>query len=240
MTTILKSAVAKQVRECVPRVVDLWFEGVSPNVKMPSEAILSRWWGKGRSAAENARFNDECRTKFGPVLDSLADLPVSKHAAQIAKELDTPPTTKSHEAYHYSLGLVLLLDQMPRCIFGAASPSVYTHYDILAQLVSKNALDQGLDAWYNTDSLAWRFWFYLPLEHSEDIKQHERLKHFVDEFAKSDDSPYTKYVIKAVNEHHDIIKEFGRYPYRNSVVGRETSPQEEKWVEEHGNPFATA
>lgn len=222
--------------------MDVWFEGVGPNTQMPSEAILARWWGKGRSAEDNAKFNDHLREKFGSVLDTLADLPVAKHASQIAKELHSPSAdVKSLETYNYSLGLLLLLDQMPRCILGASSPLVYKHYDLLAQSVSKDALDKGIDSWFNADSLAWRFWFYLPLEHSENLEQHERLGKFLKDFhVGREKSVYTDYVVKAGNDHHEIIKTFGRYPYRNAALGRSSSPQEEAWIREHGNPFSSA
>ncbi|CAO1623101.1 unnamed protein product [Sympodiomycopsis kandeliae] len=248
MTNLLKTSLLTQVKECLPKVTDLWFEGVPANATMPSDAALSRWWGKGRSAEENAKFNNHCRSQFGSVLDNLATLPVSTDSRQIVQELESSTVYNSQEkrdVYHSSLGLILLLDQMPRCMLGASNPKVYSHYDILAQLIAKNALDKGVDAYFNQDSLAWRFWFYLPLEHSEDIQQHDRTHKFLEEFAakqkeRGENMMYTSYSQKSSTEHRDIVKQFGRYPYRNVVLGRKSTDEEGKWIKENGNPFATA
>lgn len=244
MTSLLKPSIANQVRESLPRLLDVWFDGVAANMTMPPESVISRWWGKGRSADENAKFNAQCRQSFGPVLDSLKELPVKDHAAQIADELYGVESRESKQSkYNHSLALLVLLDQMPRCILGASSPLVYQHYDVLAQNVSKQVLDRGIDTWFNPDSLVWRLWFYMPLEHSEDIEQHHRLDVMLSEIVRKEGdsaSGYTRYCQKAQAEHVGIVSKFGRYPYRNVVLGRKNTPEEEQWLTENGNPFATA
>lgn len=231
--SLVKPALLSQIRTCLPQVLDIWFEGVAPNVQMPPAEALRRWWGAGRTAEQNKAFNDMCRTRFGSVLNEMEKLPVAKQSSAIVAELE------SISGYKSILALILLLDQMPRCILGASSPLVYTQYDPLAQVLSRNAIRSGLDAKENADSLPWRFWFYLPLEHSEDIEDHRRVAHLFEQLKGKDDSQYYDYAGNAAKEHREIIEQFGRYPYRNECLKRSTTEEEAQWLQEHGNPFAT-
>lgn len=235
MTSIVKPSLLSQLRTSLPQVIDLWFEGVEANATSPGAAALKRWWGAGRTPEDSKQFNSRCASLFGPLLDDMKELPAQTHAKQIAHEMSAVTTTL--DEYHRTLGLAVLLDQMPRCILPATSPLIYSHYDYIAQAVSLDAIAKGIDAQQNAKSMAWRLWFYMPLEHSERRDLHEQLAKFTQDM--KDDSPYYKQTSAFALSHHDIIEKFGRYPYRNETLGRKSTPEELEWIRENGNPFAT-
>lgn len=113
-----------------------------------------------------------------------------------------------------TLGLLLLLDQMPRNIYRGSAHAYAT--DPLARHVARQAVAHGDDAEIDADL---RPFVYLPYMHSEDIAdQHCSLELHA---ALGDN------VGKWARHHHGIIERFGRFPHRNAVLGRTSTPQEE-------------
>ncbi len=70
-----------------------------------------------------------------------------------------------------------------------------------------------------------RGFFYLPFEHSEDLADQERGIAFYKATGDADD-------LKWAEIHADIIRRFGRFPHRNAVLGRTTTPEEQKFLDE--------
>lgn len=113
-----------------------------------------------------------------------------------------------------ALGLILLLDQIPRNIYRNSAHAFAT--DKLAQGVTQRAIARGFDT---ATEVALRVFFYLPLEHAEDIAlQDEGLRLT----AALPDPQYFKYS----KIHRDIIARFGRFPHRNMALGRESTAEE--------------
>lgn len=121
-----------------------------------------------------------------------------------------------------ALALVLLLDQIPRNIF-RKSPHAFAT-DGLAQAVAARAIDQRFDA--ATDTFL-RVFFYMPFEHAEDIALQDRAVMLVEQLG---DANFTKFAIL----HRDIIARFGRFPHRNAVLGRKSTPEELQFLAEGG------
>jgi len=112
-----------------------------------------------------------------------------------------------------SLALVILLDQLPRNAF-RDSPRMYAT-DARGLAVADRAVRAGHVARVPADL---RVFFYLPFEHSEDLADQERSL----ALHASVDPSFMKYAA----EHHDIIRRFGRFPHRNAILGRESTPEE--------------
>lgn len=121
-----------------------------------------------------------------------------------------------------SLALVLLLDQIPRNVFRGSAHAYAT--DPLARSVAERAIGHGHDM--QTDP-ALRFFYYLPFTHSEALLDQQRAV----ELHRSLEGPDAD---KWAVHHHDIIKRFGRFPHRNALLGRATTPVEQVWLEEGG------
>ncbi|MGQ0531445.1 MAG: DUF924 family protein [Caulobacteraceae bacterium] len=121
-----------------------------------------------------------------------------------------------------ALALSLLLDQIPRNIF-RGSPHAFAT-DGLAQGVAARAIEKRFDA--ATDS-ALRIFLYMPLEHAEDLALQERACVMVEAMRDAD---FMKYAVL----HRDIIARFGRFPHRNAILGRKSTPEEAAFLADGG------
>jgi uncharacterized protein (DUF924 family) len=118
-----------------------------------------------------------------------------------------------------ALALVLALDQFPRNLF-RNDPRTYAT-DALAREIADRAIARGFDRQV-TEEL--RTFFYLPFMHSEDVADQERC---VDLYRALGDADSLKWA-----EHHaGIVRRFGRFPHRNRILGRETTPEEQAFLE---------
>jgi uncharacterized protein (DUF924 family) len=121
-----------------------------------------------------------------------------------------------------ALALLILLDQIPRNIF-RNSPHAFAT-DGLAVQVAARAIEKRFDL--TTDS-ALRMFFYLPFEHAEDLALQERCVTLTEALGNPE---YTKYAVV----HRDIIARFNRFPHRNAVLERKSTPEELQFLAEGG------
>ncbi|MDA3855311.1 MAG: DUF924 domain-containing protein [Candidatus Woesearchaeota archaeon] len=125
-----------------------------------------------------------------------------------------------------TLALIILLDQFPRNMYRGTTKSFAS--DNLALNVAKRAIEKG----FNKKVKRGRNFFYMPFMHSESLNEQEKCVEFFEEMAKEkglDLKESTKYA----NLHKEIIKEFGRFPYRNEILGRESTIEEIKYLAEN-------
>jgi uncharacterized protein (DUF924 family) len=134
-----------------------------------------------------------------------------------------------------ALALVVLLDQFPRNIH-RGSPLAYSA-DTLARDVASRAIDRGFHMMLPRDR---RFFFYLPFEHSEDLVDQARsitlFREWVDECPmekRAEAEHHFTYILR----HEEIIRRFGRFPHRNAVLGRATTPEEAEFLKELRSSF---
>lgn len=91
-------------------------------------------------------------------------------------------------------------------------------------------------------------WFYSPLIHSEDLALHKlaldasgTLEDYLEEEAKEGESMglvMAKVLRGHMEDHTAVVERFGRYPHRNKVLGRESTPEERTWLENPGVDWA--
>ncbi len=124
------------------------------------------------------------------------------------------------------LALCILLDQAPRNMFRGA-PDAYAG-DAAARTVAAQAIARGFDLAFDEDER--RLFFYLPFEHSEALADQERCVALQRERIR--DPNYRR----SVERHHDIIRRFGRFPHRNAILGRPSTPEEIAFLSE---PFSS-
>ncbi len=123
-----------------------------------------------------------------------------------------------------ALALVILLDQFPRNMFRGSARAFAS--DPLARAVAHWALARGFDR--ETDTTM-RPFFYLPFMHSELLADQDRCVQLHEAFG---DPEQMKFAVS----HRDIIAKFGRFPHRNRVLDRETTPAEQEFLD--GGGFA--
>ncbi|MBB3800232.1 MULTISPECIES: DUF924 family protein [Xanthomonas] len=121
-----------------------------------------------------------------------------------------------------ALALLILLDQFPRNAFRGSAHAYAT--DGLALQCAKQAVERGFD---QQVSAQLRLFFYLPFEHAEDLQEQARA---VELISALDDAETTHWAL----EHQRIIQRFGRFPHRNTVLGRATSAAEQQFLDDGG------
>lgn len=120
-----------------------------------------------------------------------------------------------------ALALLIVLDQFPRNMFRNDARAFST--DALARSVATRAIAEGRDRRIEQEM---RAFMYLPFEHSEDITDQERSIALF----KSLSADSLKWAVL----HADIIRKFGRFPHRNAVLGRATTPEEAAFLDDGG------
>ena len=127
------------------------------------------------------------------------------------------------------LALIVLLDQFPRNLFRGTSQAFATDTQALA--AARFAVERGFDA----ALLPVQRWFlYLPFEHAEDLAQQRRCLELFDRLRGD---PASAGSIDYARRHFEIIARFGRFPHRNAVLGRASTPEEIDFLRQPGSGF---
>ena len=185
-------------------VLDFWFAPPGH----PERGQFRQIWFGGDDAVEDAAFDAEIKNKFAATA-----------AAAARGDLDHWMATAAG-----SLALVILLDQFPRNMHRGRAAAFASDNKALA--VAKSAIEQG----FEIDAVhVVQLFFYMPFQHCEEIDA--QLRSF-DLFAGIEDNPNHERTMKSVQEHHDIIERFGRYPHRNEALGRETTAEEAEFLKD--------
>jgi uncharacterized protein (DUF924 family) len=121
-----------------------------------------------------------------------------------------------------ALALTIVLDQFPRNMF-RDDPKTYST-DPQARKVAGRAIDRGVDARIDP---ALREFLYLPFMHSEQMPDQLRC---IELFRAVENSPNLVFA----ERHADIIRRFGRFPHRNRILGRATTPEEQAFLDAGG------
>lgn len=179
---------------------------------MTPKDVLDFWYDPANQPfwfKKSATFDEAVRQRLGDA-----------HAAAAAGRLDNWRTTPEG-----ALALVILLDQVPRNIHRGTARAFAT--DGAALAIAAAAIDDGLDRQLDSDQ---RLFLYLPLEHSEELEDQERS---VALFTAIGNARLTDYAVR----HRDIIARFGRFPHRNALLGRASTAEELRFLEEPNSSF---
>jgi uncharacterized protein (DUF924 family) len=185
------------------------------NRPMPTSALLNatpesvvRFWrdaGTSRWFRKDAAFDEQFRARF-----------LTAHEAAMRGEFDDWAVDAQG-----ALALLILLDQFPRNAF-RNTPRMFES-DGKARDIARLALRNGFDAQVDAEL---RNFFYLPFMHSEQLADQDLGVQLTRALG---DEPLRYAII-----HRDIIEKFGRFPHRNAVLGRETTPEEQRFLHDGG------
>lgn len=117
-----------------------------------------------------------------------------------------------------TLAAVMVLDQLPRNFFRDDARAYAT--DAKARALVRDALARGVDAALGKEE---RLFLYLPLEHSEDAADQARSVALYEALGDAQALDYAR-------KHKQVIDRFGRFPHRNRVLGRSTTPEEAEFL----------
>ena len=177
---------------------------------LPSPADVVAFWraaGPKRWFEKDAAFDDDIRRRFLKLHE----------AASTGKLTDWEGNAAG------TLALLILLDQFPRNMFRGQARAFAS--DPLALAIASRAILKGFDGAFPD----LRGFFYLPFEHSENLADQEKGIAF---YKAVDDADGLKWA----EIHADIIRRFGRFPHRNAVLGRVSTPEEQAFLD--GGGFA--
>lgn len=198
--------------ENVATILDFWF-GSESDDKAVADAQATLWWSK------TATVDLAMRERFATLTDKAA-----------AHAFDDWAETSAG-----LLALILLTDQFPRNMY-RETPRAFA-FDPLARAWCKQGLRNGL---YATLRPIEQVFFFLPLEHSEALDDQD---HAVDLFARllTIAPPPHRDTFAGFHDfairHREVIRRFGRFPHRNDILGRPSTPEERAFLQEKGSRF---
>lgn len=133
------------------------------------------------------------------------------------------------------LALVLLTDQFPRSIY-RGTPAAFA-FDAIARSLCLESLADGSDRKLRPIE---RVFLYLPLEHSESLDDQDRSVELFRALAAEVEprlTPMFEDYLDYALRHRAIVERFGRFPHRNAILARPSTPAEIAFLEEPGSSF---
>jgi uncharacterized protein (DUF924 family) len=121
-----------------------------------------------------------------------------------------------------ALALVIVLDQFPRNMFRDDAKTYCS--DALALEVARRAIARGVDRRAAPELLEF---LYMPFMHSEHLADQLRCVQLFRDAGSAENLKYAE-------DHADIIRRFGRFPHRNRILGRATTPEEQAFLDQGG------
>jgi uncharacterized protein (DUF924 family) len=146
------------------------------------------------------------------------DVAVTEGFAAWRDALRELPTESFLTDPHTALAAVILFDQVPRNAFRSSAEAFAT--DHLALAIAKMAIAGAFDASLSKDE---RLFLYLPFEHSENRDDQRESVRLISQLGDRD-------LLKYAQDHQAMIERFGRFPHRNSALGRTDRPGEAEAV----------
>ncbi|MCA1993504.1 MAG: DUF924 domain-containing protein [Coleofasciculus sp. S288] len=188
-----------------------------------TDEILEFWFGKPDDAeygkrrkvwfTKNPDFDQDVRSRF-----------LNDYQQAVVGQLDDWKATPQG-----CLALIILLDQFPRNMF-RGQPQAFAS-DSQALAYAQHAVNQGFDQ----ELLPIQRWFiYMPFEHSENLNDQRQC---VELFSTLKEYPECTSGVDYAYRHLRVIERFGRFPHRNEILGRETTPEEAEFLKQPGSSF---
>jgi uncharacterized protein (DUF924 family) len=180
---------------------------------LPTAAEVVRFWreaGRRTWFRADAQFDKMIRTRF-------ESLHLGASRCELAGWGESPDG---------ALALVLLFDQFPRHIYRGSAHAFAT--DPLARQAADRAITDGFDLAFETSLQPF---FYLPFEHHEDAASQARSVELSARHAeRSGEADYLRFA----RLHAELIDRFGRFPHRNQLLGRASTPDEVTYLASGG------
>lgn len=190
-------------------VYDFWFPPGLENANQETHWRMLQWWMGGGANTELARFS--------PVLEAA-------RAGQLDQWKNTP---------RGRLSLIIVLDQFSRGLNAGTADAYASDPEALG--IAEEGVKNG-----HCEALAqpWeRFFFLMPFAHAEGPDHRERMVRIVkisEEAVREAPAhlrPVFEFSLSQARGHRDVIARFGRFPHRNAVLGRTSTPEEVAYLE---------
>jgi uncharacterized protein (DUF924 family) len=195
------------------------------------DAVLDFWFGAPGSAAEvGARQRSLWFAKSAAndqlVVERFAETLVAASAGRLDHWANTP---------RGGLALIVVLDQFPHHVHRGRGQSFA--YDARSLALALEMIQRGEDARVTPIE---RVFVYLPLEHAESIEMQDRsvalYEKLAHEAAAAERGLFDGFLDYA-RKHRDVVARFGRFPHRNELIGRPSTPEEIEFLKQPGSRF---
>ncbi len=182
------------------------------------EEVLAFWFeeaGPEKWFNKDEGFDEEIRERFSELSHKARD-------GKLESWVETP---------RGCLALIVLIDQFSRNIH-RNSPLAWSA-DSHALALTKLAIDKGYDRALGLNE---RKFVYMPLMHSEVMADQDRCMEVFGKLA-DEGMENSERTMEAAARHREIIERFGRFPHRNDILGRESTPEEIEFLKEPNSSF---
>jgi len=195
-----------------------------PVTSYQPDNIIEFWFDRPLNEAGTATYRKVWFRKNADFDQAMNQQFAEVYAAAVAGHLDRWQITPIG-----TLALILLLDQFPRNMFRDKPDAFAT--DVKALELANSAIAQGFDQQLPPIQ---RWFVYLPFMHSESLNDQQRSVELFETLRSHPDiaSAYD-YALK----HREVIQQFGRFPHRNAILGRTSTPEELEFLKQPGSSF---
>ena len=197
----------------IHQVLDFWFGACGADGSL-DPVKRKMWFGSGRD------YDAGIRKRFRKLHRRAAQGELEREWAA------TPPG---------AMALIILLDQVSRHIHRGTAAAFAQ--DAAAQKLAIAGVEQGAD---RALIPAQRAFFYLPFEHAEDLELQRKGARLFERLSGEVAPAWRREYIGFADysgHHRDIIERFGRFPHRNVILGRASTPEEIEFLKEPGSSF---
>lgn len=206
-------------QQLIDDILTFWFADIGNDFDIKAQHKL--WYFGGPD------LDEEIRRRFGAAVETaLACDSAGQWSPQYRLWLET---------CEGAMALVLLLDQFTRNIYRGQARAFSG--DAGAQGIVKKGLQRGLDRQL---SYVQRTFFYMPLEHSESMEDQTLCVDLFSQLLQEVPTEGKETIassLRFAEQHREIIANFGRFPYRNAVLGRDSTAEEVAYLEGGGARF---
>jgi uncharacterized protein (DUF924 family) len=190
-------------------------------MSMPAVAaqVLDFWFGSATAPRaewfrKDPAFDATIRQRFGPTIEQALA------GTLTGWDFNAPAM----------LAQVIVLDQFTRNAFRDTARAFAG--DPRALALARDLVDRG---WDHELTPLQRWFAYLPFEHAEDLAMQQESLRLFDALAQ--EHPALADAALWAHKHHEVIVRFGRYPHRNALLGRESTPEEQLYLQQPGSGF---
>ncbi len=185
--------------------------------------VLAFWFG-GEGEPGYGEFRDQWFRK-----DDAFDREVTDRFGDLYRRAAAGELDAWREEAEGCLALVIVLDQFPRNMFRGDARTHATDEQALeaAKYAIERALDRELPAFQ-------RMFLYMPFMHAEDVEDQRRSVELFEGLAAEPGGPD---VVEYAVGHREIVERFGRFPHRNAILGRGTTPEEAEFLTQPESSF---
>ncbi|HVE44099.1 MAG TPA: DUF924 family protein [Gammaproteobacteria bacterium] len=192
----------------IHELLNFWF-GDLGSADLPTSDRTNLWFGESDTIKKQLleKFNQEYAYAIAGGLDAWAESPRGR------------------------LALIILLDQFSRSLYNQSAAAF--SYDDLAQTLCLQGIEAHMD---HALTLVERVFFYMPLVHSENAATQEKsiqLYQSLVALSMTETTQVYQLFLAYAYAHFRVIKEFGRFPQRNILLGRESTEAELLFLKSH-------